>query len=119
MDHATDTDIREMLDHVASRLSWYQSEFGSKQSFTYEVRHFYNKLFFNPGMFVEKWRQKQEEAGLAGTVEEILIKDPDTRRATITSLATFRRYLVSVQVVNPVGLGPSSTVVVRTGEGGG
>ena len=61
MDHATDTDIREMLDHVASRLSWYQSEFGSKQSFTYEVRHFYNKLFFNPGMFVEKRRQKQEE----------------------------------------------------------
>merc|ERR1719186_89288 len=30
MDQAADTDIREMLDCVACRLRWYESEFGSK-----------------------------------------------------------------------------------------
>lgn len=36
----------------------------------------------------------------------------------ITNLETFTQYLVSVQVFNPEGLGPSSTVLIMTDEGG-
>ena len=32
----------------------YESEFGTKQSCSYEVRHFYKKLFFNPGIYFER-----------------------------------------------------------------
>ena len=48
MDRAADTDLRDMLDVVAERLKNYESEMGTKQTFAYEVRHFYKKLFFNP-----------------------------------------------------------------------
>jgi len=48
MDRAADTDLRDMLDVVAQRLKNYESEMGTKQTFAYEVRHFYKKLFFNP-----------------------------------------------------------------------
>lgn len=51
-------------------------------------------------------------------VREILIKDPAVDKYTITRLAIFTQYLVSVQVYNPAGLGPSTTVVVMTDEGG-
>ena len=37
----------------------------------------------------------------------------------IQGLEIYTQYLVSVQVVNPEGLGPASTVVVMTDEGGG
>ena len=37
---------------------------------------------------------------------------------TIQKLDIFTQYLVSLQVVNPEGLGPSTTVVVMTDEGG-
>lgn len=36
----------------------------------------------------------------------------------ITNLETFTQYLVSIQVFNPEGLGPSSTVLIMTDEGG-
>jgi hypothetical protein len=36
----------------------------------------------------------------------------------ITNLETFTQYLVSLQVFNPEGLGPSSTVLIMTDEGG-
>ena len=32
----------------------YESEFGTKQSCSYEVRHFYKKLFFNPGIYFDR-----------------------------------------------------------------
>ena len=32
----------------------YESEFGTKQSCSYEVRHFYKKLFFNPGIYFDQ-----------------------------------------------------------------
>lgn len=35
----------------------------------------------------------------------------------ITNLETFTQYLVSIQVFNPEGLGPSSTVLIMTDEG--
>lgn len=35
----------------------------------------------------------------------------------ITNLETFTQYLVSLQVFNPEGLGPSSTVLIMTDEG--
>ena len=39
-------------------------------------------------------------------------------RHIIDSLSTYTQYLVSLQVINPKGAGPSSTVVVMTNEGG-
>ena len=48
MDHAADMEIRELLDKVGETLKNFESEFGTKQSFAYEVRHFYKKLYFNP-----------------------------------------------------------------------
>ena len=51
-------------------------------------------------------------------VQEIRIKDPLISRYTIQKLEIFTQYLVSLQVYNPEGLGPSTTVVVMTDEGG-
>jgi len=53
MKHAKDMDLRDMLDEVAFELSGYESEMGTKQSFNYDVRHFYKKLYFNPGINIE------------------------------------------------------------------
>jgi len=53
MNYAREMDLREMLDEVARRLRGYESEQGFKQSCSYESRHFYNKLFFNPGIVKE------------------------------------------------------------------
>lgn len=50
-------------------------------------------------------------------MKEIRIKDPSVVKYTIQKLATFTQYLVSLQVYNPEGLGPSTTVVVMTDEG--
>jgi len=48
MEMSFEYDLRDMLDMVAERLEKYESEMGTKQSFAYEVRHFYKKLYFNP-----------------------------------------------------------------------
>ena len=53
------------------------------------------------------------------TLLELLTKDPETTSKVIQGLEIYTQYLVSVQVVNPEGLGPASTVVVMTDEGGG
>ena len=47
---AATTDIRDMLDKVSLEMSSYISECGTKQTCSYEVRHFYKKLYFNPGI---------------------------------------------------------------------
>jgi len=53
MENAKDMDLRDMLDLTAMKLREYESEAGTKQSFGYEVRHFYKKLYFNPGLFFD------------------------------------------------------------------
>jgi len=61
MNHAKDTSLRDMLDLVGLELRDYESETGRKQSFSYDVRHFYKKLFFNPGHTSdpkEKWKHE-------------------------------------------------------------
>ncbi len=51
-------------------------------------------------------------------VREVKLGDPEVTTYEIRGLREFTRYLVSVQVVNPEGLGPASTVEVSTDEGG-
>jgi len=91
MEHAADTDIRDMLDEVAERLTRYESEVGTKQSFSYEVRHFYKKLYFNPGLYQELVVEQEEESEARGGkrrplsmhVEELrLEEEPLGRRRT-------------------------------------
>ena len=53
MEHAKDMNLRDMLDEVGLELSRYESEMGTKQSFNYDVRHFYKKLYFNPGINID------------------------------------------------------------------
>eukprot|EP00095_Tigriopus_kingsejongensis_P008769 maker-scaffold151_size306168-snap-gene-2.8 protein:Tk08769 transcript:maker-scaffold151_size306168-snap-gene-2.8-mRNA-1 annotation:"unnamed protein product" len=53
----------------------------------------------------------------AEAVKEISIKDPSISKHIIQKLDIFTQYLVSLQVLNPEGLGPSTTVVVMTDEG--
>merc|ERR1711915_145684 len=50
MERSHDTSLRDMLDMVARTLKSYKTETGKKQSFKYEVIHFYKKLFFQPGL---------------------------------------------------------------------
>jgi caspase-like apoptosis-related cysteine protease len=50
MEHSCDTSLRDMLDMVARGLKEKQTESGAKQSFKYEVIHFYKKLYFHPGL---------------------------------------------------------------------
>ena len=54
MKNAADMDIKEMMDEVSHEMRNYESEFGTKQSCSYEVRHFYKKLFFNPGIYFDQ-----------------------------------------------------------------
>ena len=56
--------------------------------------------------------------GDGAELKEIRIKDQTTEKYTIQRLQIFTQYLVSVQVINPEGLGPATTVVVMTDEGG-
>jgi len=51
---SAEKDIREMMDEVSQEMMNFRSEGPdiSMQSSTYEVRGFYKKLFFNPGMYI-------------------------------------------------------------------
>ena len=42
---------RELLDLVGQKMQEYKSESGNKKSSSYEVIHFYKKLYFNPGLY--------------------------------------------------------------------
>ncbi len=57
--------------------------------------------------------------GAPDQIKEIRIKDQETEKYAIQRLQIYTEYLVSVQVFNPAGLGPSTTVTVWTDEGGG
>merc|ERR1711915_795759 len=46
--------LRDLLDEVGLILSKYESAMGTKQSFNYDVRHFYKKLYFNPGINIDE-----------------------------------------------------------------
>ncbi|KYB29708.1 Down syndrome cell adhesion molecule-like protein Dscam2 [Tribolium castaneum] len=50
--------------------------------------------------------------------KEIYIRDPNVESHTIQNLETYTQYLVSLQVFNPEGPGPNTTVLVMTDEGG-
>nr|CAH0108118.1 unnamed protein product [Daphnia galeata] len=52
------------------------------------------------------------------SVQEIFLRDPSIESHAIQGLQTFTQYMISLQVFNPEGLGPSSTVIVMTDEGG-
>ncbi|XP_063928096.1 tyrosine-protein phosphatase 99A isoform X2 [Zophobas morio] len=49
--------------------------------------------------------------------KEIYIRDPTVESHTIQNLETYTQYLVSLQVFNPEGPGPNTTVLVMTDEG--
>uniref|UniRef100_A0A182XHN7 Uncharacterized protein n=2 Tax=gambiae species complex TaxID=44542 RepID=A0A182XHN7_ANOQN len=50
-------------------------------------------------------------------VKEIYIRDSTVENHEIHNLETYTQYLVSIQVFNPEGLGPPTTVLVMTDEG--
>ncbi|KAK8381218.1 hypothetical protein O3P69_008230 [Scylla paramamosain] len=50
-------------------------------------------------------------------VVNVTIRDPTVTSHKVTNLRTYTQYLVSLQVINPEGLGPTSTVAVMTDEG--
>lgn len=50
--------------------------------------------------------------------KEVVIRDPSAQSYDIQRLRIFTQYLVSLQVFNPEGMGPPTTVVVMTDEGG-
>ena len=52
-------------------------------------------------------------------VQEVVLDDAEARRVDLDGLVPFTRYSVSVQVVNPEGVGPTATCTVSTDEGGG
>ncbi|KAM0725329.1 Protein sidekick [Formica fusca] len=58
-------------------------------------------------------REKADEE-----MKNIYIRDPAVDNHSIHNLDTFTQYLVSLQVFNPEGHGPASTVTVMTDEGG-
>uniref|UniRef100_T1JAT5 Uncharacterized protein n=1 Tax=Strigamia maritima TaxID=126957 RepID=T1JAT5_STRMM len=49
--------------------------------------------------------------------QEVILRDPNTTSYILKNLDTFRQYVISVQVFNPAGAGPASTVVAMTDEG--
>ena len=51
-------------------------------------------------------------------VTMVTIKGPNVTDYTISNLAPYTEYLVSLEIVNPEGTGPATTVKVSTDEGG-
>ncbi len=58
-----------MLDLVGQNMRKYESKDGEKQSCSYEVIHFYKKLFFNPGLYRDESIQSPEKSRLGQTSE--------------------------------------------------
>ncbi len=50
MEKCCDHELHELLSMVGQRMRMFKSPRGNKQSFSYEVIHFYKKLYFNPGL---------------------------------------------------------------------
>ncbi|CAH1153715.1 unnamed protein product [Phaedon cochleariae] len=50
--------------------------------------------------------------------KEIYLRDPTVTNHLLTQLEPWTQYYVTVQVFNPEGLGPNTTVLIMTDEGG-
>ncbi|KAJ8978165.1 hypothetical protein NQ317_004214 [Molorchus minor] len=50
--------------------------------------------------------------------KEIYVRDPSVTNHILTRLEPWTQYYVTVQVFNPEGLGPNTTVLIMTDEGG-
>ncbi len=61
-----------MLDLVGQNMRKYESKDGEKQSCSYEVIHFYKKLFFNPGLYRDESIQNPVISGHGQASEEEL-----------------------------------------------
>jgi len=61
------------------------------------------------------WKDRSSQQ--SSDIRQEQVKDPKETVHVITGLETYTQYLVSIQVINPEGLGPASTVVVMTEEG--
>ncbi|XP_037087916.1 tyrosine-protein phosphatase 99A-like [Pollicipes pollicipes] len=59
----------------------------------------------------------RERSNVSSRIRELRIKDERVQSHTISGLRPYTQYIISIQVENPAGLGPSSTVVVTTDEG--
>merc|ERR1712080_329611 len=69
--------LRDMLDMVGLELRDYESERGTKHSFSYDVRHFYKKLYFNPGFVAE---QREQWRNSPATVEGLRTRSVSTTK---------------------------------------
>ena len=49
--------------------------------------------------------------------QEVRLSNPGATSHTLTNLAVYTQYLISIRVVNPEGEGPDTIVVVMTDEG--
>ncbi len=72
-----------MLDLVGQNMRKYESKDGEKQSCSYEVIHFYKKLFFNPGLYRDESIQSPIKSGLGQASEEELELADDPSAAKI------------------------------------
>ena len=59
---AATMDIRDMLDKVSMEMRNYEDENGMKQTCSYEVRHFYRKVYLNPGIDMQQIRSNEGTA---------------------------------------------------------
>ena len=73
--------FRDLLDLVGQSMREYETVNEEKQSCSYEVIHFFKKLFFNPGLYLEssptnesKLLQKTEELELADSLSAPPVK---------------------------------------------
>ena len=50
MEKSCEMELMEMLAEISQEMLKYESEFGTVQTSSYEVRGCFNKLYFNPGL---------------------------------------------------------------------
>ncbi|XP_058457054.1 tyrosine-protein phosphatase 99A [Malaya genurostris] len=63
------------------------------------------------------YRMRDKSSPMEDDAKEIYIRDSTVESHEIHNLETYTQYLVSIQVFNPEGLGPPTTVLVMTDEG--
>jgi hypothetical protein len=64
-----------------------------------------------------KWSSEENLFRHSNSTQFVSLSPLSGQSHEITNLETFTQYLVSIQVFNPEGLGPSSTVLIMTDEG--
>jgi hypothetical protein len=60
---------------VGLKMRNYESEIGSKQSCSYEVIHFYRKLYFNPGLYRDSSPCQTPESDVGPNMEELEVSE--------------------------------------------